>query len=75
MNNILLLTLEVAGNTAKLRVLDRQTNKTPDIVAEMDRLNVFIDCDRKTIQRLELEAAQDALKAHRQSIYEAAMNH
>ena len=75
MNNILLLTLEVAGNVAKLRVLDRQTVKTPEIVEAKNFLNVLIDSDRSTISRLELEIAQEALNAHRMQVYADAMNH
>ena len=75
MNLLLALTVEVAGNVAKLGVLDRQIVKTPEIKEEMERLNMLIIGDRKTIGRLELAQAQKALDDHRKQVYADAMNH
>ena len=70
MNLLLSLTVEVAGNTAKLNVLERQTSKTPEIIAHMQFLNNLIIGDRKTITRLENEA-----EARFEQTYMDAMNH
>ena len=70
MNLYLCLTVEVAGNLAKLGVLERQSIKTPEIKAHMDFLSKLIDADRATLVRLE-----NAAEAKFEQAYMDAMNH